>query len=548
MKKLIIVLLLLFSTIPFVNLRAEVVTASYDLTYTHGYWYDLNDGSYEANPNFSVTNRNKILYGSIILETIDDFHHLLYFDKNLKMIGYMNTALTEIETALFIDNITSFTPDIPSNAVYFALMGFYPYLNDTPIPEINNFTLGQVFGGTYDLDDTFNVLSSSSFLDLDIAELNNHTLREVFEGGNLLVNGDFNNTSTWMYVSSTGSISSGIASLTATSTNGRLRQTITRTINEKYYIVSNFKSNSNLVGISSQTGVQKFHSGSNLFETNSFVLTSTSTTAWELAIQDNRTSNWSTIEVNYFYTYNMTSLGISSLTVAQMDYWFNVYQSIKTGNTQFPTGYVNSGTGYVFYSNTTTNVLLTVNVFSNNILDYPMYSPIYGETFDELSGTQQSNQLSTWSNNTWQLLDFNDISWTPTQTQLTDFYTLFQNNITFDDFYFDDVELTVSQPQVSYTYNRDVDNRGIVDYINDLLDDIGLGSSMAKFSISLILIVIVMVILWLVKAPSLLIIMGGLLMLIMFIIFGWIPIYIIVIVSAVLFYLIATNKGGNQDA
>ena len=113
---------------------------------------------------------------------------------------------------------------------------------------------------------------------------------------------------------------------------------------------------------------------------------------------------------------------------------------------------------------------------------------------------------------------------------------------------FDDKEITITQPIVSYSYDREVDNRGIVDYINDFMDDLGIGNPMAKFSISLILIVIVMVILWLVKAPSLLVIMGGLLMLIMFIIFGWVPIYIIVIVSAVLFYLIATNKGGKEDA
>lgn len=546
MKKLIIVLLLLFSTIPLVNINADIVEASYDLTYTHGYWYDLYDGTFEANPNFSVTNRNKILYGSLILDSIDTFHHLIYFDKNLKMVGYMNTALTDLETDLFIDNITSFTPDIPSNVVYFALMGFYPYLNSTPIPEISNLTLGQVFGGTYDLDDTFNVLSSSSFLDLDIAELNNHTLREVFETNQLLTNSDFDNSTLWTTASASLNINNGIAGILATAQFGGLVKVPSPVISGNYYyIVTKIKSDSNQVRLLFGSS-SKPHSGNNQYEMLS--LKHLSTASHSSLTADFRSSLWTTYYVDYIKLYNMNSLGISSLTVAQMDYWFNVYQSIKTGTTQFPTGYVNSGTGYVFYSNTTTNVLLTVNVFSNNFLDDSYYSPIYQDTFDELLLAQQTNQLSTWTNNMWQLLDFVDLNWFPTQTALTDFYTLYQNNILFDDYYFDDIELTVSQPTVSYEYNLDVDNRGIVDFINDLMDDIGLGSSVIKFSISLIMIGIVMVILWLIKVPSLITIMGGLLMLIMFIVFGWIPVYIIVIVTAVLFFMIVKQSGGSQDA
>ena len=246
MKKIIILMLLMLSTIPFVNLRAEIVTQEYDLTYTHGYWYDLYDGTFEANPNFSVTNRNKILKGSIILDDLTSFHHLIYFDKNNKMIGYMNTTATEIETPLFIDNITSFIPDIPSNAVYFALMGFYPYLNSTPIPEINNLTLGQVFNGTYDLEPTFNLLSSTSFLDLPIAELNNHTLREVFEGGNLIVNGDFDTNTPLLWgaynIGTNYAILDGELYWQKPITSGEVytnaHYNLNTVINNKYYIVS----------------------------------------------------------------------------------------------------------------------------------------------------------------------------------------------------------------------------------------------------------------------------------------------------------------------
>lgn len=538
MKKLIILFLLMFSSLPLIHINADIIEANYDLTYTHGYWYDLFDGTFEANPNYSVTNRNEILFGSLILDSIDSFHHLIYFDKNLKMIGYMNTALTDIETDLFIDNILSFTPDIPPNAVYFALMGFYPYLNNTPIPEINNLTLGQVFGGSYDVDTTYNVLSSKSFLDIAIGELNNHTLREVFEGGNVLEDPTFTIGGKWTFGGS-WSTNNYLDNYTS-----NISQVKTVTNEQLYFNYKLTSLTSARLGFTNQSDLYFYTLTYKTTGQYSVLIPNVSFTQFRLYGH----VDGGTFTLNHVYAIKTTSLGISSLTVSQMDYWFKVYQSIKTGTTQFPTGYVDSGTGYVFYSNTTTNVLLTVNVFTNNFIDNSYYSPIYQDTFDELLLAQQTNQLSTWTNNMWQLLDFVDLNWFPTQTALTNYYTIYQNNILYDDFYFDDIELTVSQPTVSYEYNLDVDNRGIVDYLNDLLDDIGLGSDGVKFAISLVMVVIVMGVLWLFKVPTLIVIMGGLLMTILFIIMGWVPIYLVVIITAVLFYLIATSKGGNNDA
>src|SRR5690606_31872134 len=121
-------------------------------------------------------------------EALDNFNHLLYFDKNNNFIGYYNTYTTDYETSNFLGNVNSFTPEIPTGAKYFAFQSFYPYYNDTAIPEIGT-TLNAVFGGGYYLFDTFNTLETPTTygLDIPIAELNNYTLREVFEGGNLVV-------------------------------------------------------------------------------------------------------------------------------------------------------------------------------------------------------------------------------------------------------------------------------------------------------------------------------------------------------------------------
>ena len=50
-------------------------------------------------------------------------------------------------------------------------------------------------------------------------------------------------------------------------------------------------------------------------------------------VHDIRTSGWTEIQVDYVYAIDQTALGISHLTVEEMDAWFNVYQEIKEKST-----------------------------------------------------------------------------------------------------------------------------------------------------------------------------------------------------------------------
>lgn len=166
-------------------------------------------------------------------------------------------------------------------------------------------------------------------LNLPIAELNNHTLREVFEGGNLVVNGDFSNGATgWTAILATQSIVDDIHNLLANTVNGRYFQQLTLNVGDVVYRFAKVKSTSNLVGLADGGGRLKNHSGSGNYEILTHQRTETLVNRY-VGIVDDRTSGWDTVYTQYIGAINQKSLGISALTLAQMDYWFNVYQALQ---------------------------------------------------------------------------------------------------------------------------------------------------------------------------------------------------------------------------
>jgi hypothetical protein len=178
-------------------------------------------------------------------------------------------------------------------------------------------------------------------IDKPIAQLNNLSLREVFEGGQLVVNGDFDNgTTSWTQVNTTGfTVNNGIAQFTVTSQFGRI-QVSNNTLslygnqNDKMYVASRLKTS--VTGNSQVTfSVNDGVSETNIFYTtsmNGFNLLSnirtiaSNATLFSPRIYDNRSSNFTQIEVDYIYAINLTALGIN-LTKEQMDEYFAMYQS-----------------------------------------------------------------------------------------------------------------------------------------------------------------------------------------------------------------------------
>jgi len=171
-------------------------------------------------------------------------------------------------------------------------------------------------------------------IDTSIAELNNHTLREVFDGGALAINGDFSNGTTgWTPNFVTINVNNNELINTITSigsANGVYRTIPNVVIGNTYY----FKSD---VYVKYNNNINLRLGGQNQYIlpviTNSWVTLSVKTTA--ITTEPPLIYHWTTpnyiigdtFKYRNILVINQTSLGISALTVSQMDYWFSVYQS-----------------------------------------------------------------------------------------------------------------------------------------------------------------------------------------------------------------------------
>ena len=176
-------------------------------------------------------------------------------------------------------------------------------------------------------------------LNLPIAELNNHTLREVFEGGNLVVNGDFSKGTTGWNITTGYTNDNSQLKLVADgsiSTNRQSSQKISLPTGDKVYVSYKYKLTNYIQG---QLNTQIADYNDSVALSNNFVTTVTDYTYGSKLVTStnngiqinlrgesspNFTAYWDDIRV-----INTTALGISALTVAQMDYWFNVYQALQ---------------------------------------------------------------------------------------------------------------------------------------------------------------------------------------------------------------------------
>ena len=183
-------------------------------------------------------------------------------------------------------------------------------------------------------------------LDYPQAQLNNHSLREVFEGGNLVVNGDFNNGTTgWTITGGTAITSNGVISATGNGLFGYIRvektNIETQISGTKYYLNGKAKIDNNVGNL-----ILRAYDGTNvlvaqtismptidLYYDMSGIVTTLASGNVNVNISsfysDTATQNGKILSIDYLYAFNLTNLGIDILTVSQMDYWFNIYKTLK---------------------------------------------------------------------------------------------------------------------------------------------------------------------------------------------------------------------------
>jgi hypothetical protein len=166
--------------------------------------------------------------------------------------------------------------------------------------------------------------------DIAITELNGLTLNEVFLDSQILTNPSFDNglTSWNDGFTTTPTVSNSILSFIASASGQALFRNITTITSNKYYQVSNIKTTSTgiaLINFSLIGDPQTLHSASGYYEILSIYETSDSDANNEIQVRQINT-DYQTTFVDYVYLYNITSLGLTALTKARLDYWFNQWE------------------------------------------------------------------------------------------------------------------------------------------------------------------------------------------------------------------------------
>lgn len=196
-------------------------------------------------------------------------------------------------------------------------------------------------------------------LDTPIAELNNYSLREVFEIP-INTNSDFNGITGYSSNNSSISESSGVITNTGDGTSNlpRFNQSTNNAYSngKKYYTiirarVTNINATSLFVrfGVTGMTAVQSSIVTNPIINTwyeQGVISTMTSGGSGNVQVFYGHgyvlagTANGAVAEFDFAKTYDLTSLGIDTLTVEQMDYWYGVYEAIKNGSTTY--GFLNT--------------------------------------------------------------------------------------------------------------------------------------------------------------------------------------------------------------
>jgi hypothetical protein len=180
-------------------------------------------------------------------------------------------------------------------------------------------------------------------IDISIAELNNHTLREVFELGNLVVNGDFSNgLSGWSTyggntthnISTVGDIL--VIQRTSVGENVSFAQPITLTVSNKMYsyftIASSYDFATANINYIATVDNYPLYSLNGAFTKESIIQTVTSNDGLYILTNNLNIDNGEQINIMNVGVIDLTSLGISALTLEQMDAYFEMYQENISGN------------------------------------------------------------------------------------------------------------------------------------------------------------------------------------------------------------------------
>jgi hypothetical protein len=164
--------------------------------------------------------------------------------------------------------------------------------------------------------------------DIPVVALGGLTLNQVFRDGQLIANGNFNlGTSGYTVITLSGTVSDGIYNATATAQFGRVITSTLAPSGVVLYSITRFRvsaATNTVVFITNNPTTLQYHNVPGTFQFFSNLKTTTATLQ-NTRIEDTRTSGFSLIEIDFIYFYNITFLGLTSLTLNQLDGYFRLW-------------------------------------------------------------------------------------------------------------------------------------------------------------------------------------------------------------------------------
>jgi hypothetical protein len=328
MKKLI-TLLLLFTLVGFLSGNQVVITNDYEYIVSEGKTYNFNNGSESNNVKYDRTNKIAIQNNKIIADPLK-YHYAFFWDEVDSFIGYYKTNKGITTSGEYLGQVNTQSIPLPLNAYSFALVRY-----DNDYVLVNGFTIEELF-----IDNNLASVDPDDFNDIPIAELNGLTLNEVFNGGlvNTYVTGS--GTALGITFDRTGTPDLITANGTATNTLG---VNIYDTLNTSstYYFRHRYISGTHSRSFSA--GATTIIATANMQINNSDKFTNAS-----IVRLDHING---TVSNNYnfsFYLYNLTTLGLTSLTKSQLDTYYNIYENGVNATYYATDGNVSSLDGYYY--------------------------------------------------------------------------------------------------------------------------------------------------------------------------------------------------------
>jgi hypothetical protein len=305
MKK-ILTLLLLFTLTAFLSGNQVVITQNYNFIVSNQSTFNFSTGALTSDDRYQRTNKIAIVNNKVLADPIK-YHYAFFWDEADTYLGYYKTNKGINTGGSYLGQVNTQSIPLPLNAYSFALVRY-----DNDYILVGNYTIKDLF-----IDNNLDYENLPDFNEIPIPELNGLTLNEVFEDGESNNFVSSLSTANGITFDRTQSPDLIIINGTATGTvNGAIYDTLTLT--SSYYFRHVYISG---------THSRRFTAGSNTIIAEANMEQSNTgifTTATSVVLSHVS----GTVANNYsfsFYVYDLTALGLTSLTKTQLDRYFELY-------------------------------------------------------------------------------------------------------------------------------------------------------------------------------------------------------------------------------